>query len=72
MSSASSSYHIGPKVQPIFSEGIFIPWRPFSGSGGLSGTVFWGHFFLGIEFFLRGIWGGGGGEGGGGGGVSYN
>ena len=71
MSSASSSYHIGPKVQPIFSEGIFIPWRPFSGSGGLSGTVFWGHFFLGIEFFLRGIfpWGVGGR---GVGGVSYN
>ena len=38
--SDSLSYHTGPKIQPKFPKGSFIPWRLFSGSGSLSGAIF--------------------------------
>ena len=43
----------GLKYNLNFLKRSFIPWRLFSGSGGLSRAIFCGHFSLGINFSRR-------------------
>ena len=45
---------LGLKYNLNIVKGSFIPWRLFSGSGGLSGSSR-GHISLGINFFKEGF-----------------